>query len=100
MTFRIHTSVDEKAVTFSLSGQLDDEGIAELRRLFDDRKGGPQLILDLNETGLVGRNAIRSLKVFERRGIQLVNIPMYVRDWMSKETEQRRTNGTTLKKQK
>ena len=83
MTFRIQTFVGKAAVTFSVSGRLDEEGIAELRRLFDQHADGHQIDLDLNEVGLVERDAIRALAGFESSGIRLINSPMYVRNWMS-----------------
>ena len=96
MTFRIQKSIDKRAVTLSLSGQLDDEGIAELRRLIDHYTDGHQLILDLEDVGLVDGDAIRSLTVFESLGIRLVNSPIYVRDWMSREVGK----GVNYKKSK
>ena len=88
MTFRIHKTIDERTVTLSLSGQLDDEGIAELRRLFDRYIDGHQLVLDLNDVRLVESDAIHALTAFERRGIRLINSPMYVTDWMSREASE------------
>ena len=90
MTFRIHKTIDKRTVTLSLSGQLDDEGIAELRRLFDRYTDGHQLVLDLNDVRLVESDAIRALTVFERDGIRLINSPMYVSDWMSGEASEGR----------
>jgi len=87
MTYRIQTSLDENGVTLALSGQLDHEGISELRRLFDYHGNRHQLILDLNDVSLVQREAIGSLRLFERLGIRLINSPAYVRDWMSNERQ-------------
>ena len=70
-------------MTISFSGPLDGEGIAELRRLFDQNINGHQVVLDLEDVGLVDGNGIRALAAFESYGIRLANSPMYVRDWIA-----------------
>lgn len=86
MTFRIETSAGEESVTFSLSGQLDAHGIAELKKLVDEHESGHRVIFDLKEVALVDRFAVRALAVFEKLGVLVVNSPTYVRDWMIHET--------------
>ena len=78
-------------MTLSLSGRLDADVIAELRRLFDQYTDGRQLILDLSEVGLVERGAIRPLAAFESYGIWVINCPTYVHDWMSMEAGEKAT---------
>lgn len=82
MTFRIQTSVSEENVTFAVSGRLDVDGIAELKRLLDGYRESHRLILDLRDVGLVDRFSIQSLTAFEGNGVRLVNCPPYVRDWI------------------
>ena len=83
MSFRIQTSVDDWTIRIAFSGSLDHEGIAELRRLFDQNTNGHQLVLDLEELGQIDGNGIRALAAFESYGVHLVNSPMYVRDWIA-----------------
>jgi hypothetical protein len=82
MAFRIQTSVNEKTVTFSVSGRLGAEGIAELKRLLEGYPEGHRFVVDLKDVGLVERIGIRSLTAFEGAGVRLVNCPPYVRDWI------------------
>ena len=85
MTLRIETSVNGKAVTFALSGQLDALGSVELQRLFDDHKEGKRFVLDLKDVRLVDRSAVRFLAFCEHGGMQIKNCPAYIRDWISRE---------------
>jgi anti-anti-sigma regulatory factor len=82
MAFRIETSVNEETVTFTVSGRLDVDGIAELKRMLEGYREEDRLVLDLEDLGLVDRFIIRSLTAFEAAGIRLVNCPPYVRDWI------------------
>jgi hypothetical protein len=85
MTFRIQTSVKKKTITFTVSGRLDVDGIAELKRMLEGYREGHSLVLDLKDLGLVDRFVIRSLTAFEGAGVRLVNCPPYVRDWILKD---------------
>ncbi len=85
MAFRIETSVEKKSVTFKVSGRLDVDGIAELKRMSEEYREDYCLVLDLEDLGLTDRFVIRSLTAFEVAGVLLVNCPHYVRDWILKE---------------
>ena len=87
MAFRIQTYTGEETVTFSLSGQLDAQGIAELNRLVGEHETSHRVIVDLKDVGLVDRFAVRSLAVLEKLGVRLVNSPTYLRHWMTHEKE-------------
>ena len=82
MTFRIQTSVDWKVVIFRLSGQLDVESVYELQRLFGVYGNDRKFILDLNDVGLVEREALKFLAGCKANGAQLQNCPAYVREWI------------------
>jgi hypothetical protein len=82
MAFHIQTSVNDDNVTFAVSGRLDVNGIAELKGLMYGYRKCHRLVLDLKDVGLVDRFAIQSLTAFEGNGVQLVNCPLYVRDWI------------------
>ncbi|MBV9215774.1 MAG: hypothetical protein JO053_06315 [Acidobacteria bacterium] len=95
MTFRIEKRTGKEGVIFSLSGRLDAEGIAELRRLLNESKNGHRSIVDLRDVDLFDREALRSLAGCELNGIEVTNTPAYVRDWMKKESRRRprKSNG-------
>ncbi|MGD9627626.1 MAG: STAS domain-containing protein [Pyrinomonadaceae bacterium] len=82
MAFRIQTTVNKETVTFKVSGRLDVDGIAELKRMLEGYREEDRLVLDLEDLGLVDRFVIRSLTAFEVAGVRLVNCPPYVRDWI------------------
>lgn len=87
MTLRIETSINGKAVTFTLSGRLDARGTVELNRLVDDHGEEKHLIVDLTDVRLVDRSAVKFLAFCESGGIQLENCPGYIRDWISREEQ-------------
>ena len=87
MAFRIQTSVNEESVTFAVSGRLDVDGIAELKRLLEGYREGQSLVVDLKDIALVVRFAVQSLTAFEGNGVRLVNCPTYVRDWILRNVE-------------
>jgi hypothetical protein len=78
---RIRRSGDAKLATFTLSGRIEEKHIAELQELFD-AEGDVRLTLDLEEVRLVDREAVRFLASCEARGIQLINCPSYIREWI------------------
>jgi hypothetical protein len=95
MTLRIETSVNGKAVTFALSGQLDAPGAVELQRLFDDYKGERRFVLDLKDVRLVDRSAVKFLAFCEADGMRIENCAAYIREWISREEPTERLPGKT-----
>jgi anti-anti-sigma regulatory factor len=85
MTLRIQRSAKEDVVTFTLSGRIKAEEIAELQRLFEIERQGHCIVLDLKEVKLVDQDAVRFLAGCEANGTQLVNCPAYVREWIARE---------------
>jgi hypothetical protein len=69
-------------VVFTLSGQMDEEDIAELETLIRSESNGSRKILDLKDLTLVGRDAISFLERCEADGITLKNCPAYIREWI------------------
>ena len=68
-------------VTYMLSGEIEDEDIAELEALIRSEAKGPY-ILDLKNLSLVGQNAIAFLDRCEANGMTLKNCPAYIREWI------------------
>jgi len=79
---RIQRSVNGEVV-FTLSGQMDEEPIAELETLISSEANGSRIILDLKDLTLVNENAITFLDRCEANSITLKNCPAYVREWIN-----------------
>jgi hypothetical protein len=71
-------------VVFALSGQLDEEGIAELETLLRSEKDGHRIVLDIKELRLIGRDAVGFLERCETGNITLKNCAAYVREWITR----------------
>jgi len=70
-------------VVFTLSGQIDDEPIAELETLISSETSERRIILDLKDLTLVNENAITFFVRCEANSITLKNCPAYVREWIN-----------------
>ena len=81
--FRIHESEGHAFVTFSLSGRIQSEQVAELRTLLESEHR--RVVLDLQEVTLVDRDAVQFLRLCESHRTQLRNCPAYVHEWIIKE---------------
>jgi hypothetical protein len=80
---RIQRSANGEAV-FTLSGQMDQEGIAELEKLIRSEANGSHIVLDLKDLTLAGRDAVGFLERWEAKGIVLKNCAGYLREWISR----------------
>jgi anti-anti-sigma regulatory factor len=76
---------EKREVVFTLSGQMDDEPIAQLETLINSETKGRRVILDLKDVTLVNENAIAFLMRCEANSITLTNCPGYVREWINAE---------------
>ena len=79
---RIQRSANEEVV-FTLSGQMDEEPIAELETLINSEANGIRIVLDLKDVTLVNGDAINFLERCESNRIALKNCPAYVREWIN-----------------
>ena len=71
-----------------VSGRIDVTYVATLRESMEKEKttkGG--LAIDLTEVTLVSQEAVEALAVAEANGIELRHCPAYVREWVSRATE-------------
>jgi anti-anti-sigma regulatory factor len=88
MTFRIERLVDrENAIVLHVCGQVDIECLNTLKELLEAENA--EIVLDLSEVTLAGRDAATFLAVCEFKGIELRNCPAFLRGWV--DTEQGRT---------
>jgi hypothetical protein len=76
-------------VVFTLSGQMEEEPIAELETLINSESNGRRIVLDLKDLTLVNEDAITFFVRCEANSIALKNCPAYVREWIN---AQRREN--------
>ena len=72
-------------VVFTLSGQMDEEPIAELETLINSEANGRRIVLDLKDLTLVNEDAITFLERCESNSITLENCPPYIREWIKRE---------------
>jgi anti-anti-sigma regulatory factor len=70
-------------VLFTLSGQMDEESIAELETLINSESNRRRIVLDLKDLTLANEDAIRFLVRCEANSITLENCPAYVREWIN-----------------
>ena len=71
------------SINLKLSGRLHADGLAELQAEIE--KCNPLPSLDLEEVTLLDRDSVRFLIRCESEGVQLVNCPLYVQEWISRE---------------
>ena len=81
---RIQRSVNGEVV-FTLSGQMDEEPIAELETLINSESNGRRIVLDLKDLTLVNEDAITFLERCESNSITLENCPPYIREWIKRQ---------------
>ena len=85
MTLRIERSARQRFTVFTLSGRMEAEQVAELKKLFD--RDYRNIILDLWDLRLADRDAVRFLRGCEADGMKLENCPLYIREWMDREKD-------------
>ena len=85
MTLRIDVTPFGPGVAFHLAGRVRAENLGELER--DIAREGGSVVLDLHEVTLVDVDVVRFLKNAEGSGIELVNCPPFVREWISRERD-------------
>jgi hypothetical protein len=87
MAFRIDTAARGRSTVFLLSGRIEKQAIAELRRLFECQKGCRDIVLDLKDLGVIDRDVIHFFVRCEADGVKLDNCTPYIREWMEREKD-------------
>ena len=72
-------------VVFTLSGEIDEEHIAELETYIRAEANAPSIVLDLKDITLAGRDAVNFLERCEADGVTLKNCASYVREWITRQ---------------
>jgi hypothetical protein len=80
---RIDRQSKGMSTNLKLSGRIQADGLSEL--LAEIEKCDLLPSLDLEEVTLLDRDSVRFLIRCESEGIQLVNCPLYVREWITRE---------------
>jgi hypothetical protein len=87
---KIQRSANGKVV-FTLSGRIETEDVVELQRLFDLETTDHPIVLDLKDVTLADRDAVNFLMRCEDDGIRLENCPPYIREWVERGREMKRS---------
>jgi hypothetical protein len=72
---------------FILSGRIEKQAIAELRRLFELQTNYRDIVLDLKDVGVIDREVMRFFVRCEANGVKLENCAAYIREWMEREKD-------------
>ena len=80
---RIEKETDGCVSRLKLSGRIQSDCIARIRSGMNDDCA--RKILDLREITLVDVAVVRFLISCENEGVELVECPLYVREWMLRE---------------
>jgi anti-anti-sigma regulatory factor len=87
MTFRIETAARGRFTVFTLSGRIEKEAIAELRRLFEFQTDYRDIVLDLKDVSVIDHDVMQFFLRCEADGVKLENRPGHVREWMEREKD-------------
>jgi hypothetical protein len=87
MSFRIESAARGRFTVFILSGWIEKQAIAELRRLFECQSDYRDIVLDLKDVGVIDRDVMRFFVSCEADGVKLENCAAYIREWMKREKE-------------
>src|SRR6266542_4761384 len=74
MTFRIESEARGGSTVFVLSGRIEKQAIAELRRLFELQSDFCDIVLDLKDVGVVDRDVVCFFVRCEADGVKLVSL--------------------------
>ena len=87
MAFRIEIAARGRFTVFILSGHVETQAIAELRRLCEFQRDYRDIVVDLKDVSLVDREAMRFFMRCEADGVKLENCTPYIREWMDREKD-------------
>jgi anti-anti-sigma regulatory factor len=84
MTLRIERDSSRGFTVLKLIGQIRSGDVEQLAAQLDGQSG---VVLDLDELALVDAAVVRYLSASEERGVELLNCPPYIREWIKREKE-------------
>ena len=80
---RIEKLLGKTPTVLRLSGRIQEENLPELQTEIEQCTDSPKL--DLKYVNLLDRSSVRFLIQCESRGMQLVNSPLFIREWIKRE---------------
>ena len=86
MTLKIEIASDGETATLRLCGQIDQDHLDAIET--ELRRYRPRLVFDLAEAMLVDRAVVQFLAAREGEGVELLNCPRYIREWIHREVSQ------------
>jgi hypothetical protein len=86
MTLKIESAFDGKTATLRLSGRIEEDHLVAIQE--EVRRYQPRLVFDHGEATLVDREVVRFLAEREMEGVELVECPRYIREWIVRERSQ------------
>ena len=87
MTFRIETVARGRLNVFLLSGGIEAQATAELRRLLAFQTRARNVVIDLKDVTFVDREGMRFFMDCEADGMTLESCTPYVREWIEREKD-------------
>jgi hypothetical protein len=80
--------IGEDLVVLCISGRITGQHAEMLRDVLEEE--GDALAIDLKNVSLVDREAVKLLALSEANGTELRNCPPYIREWVTRETTERK----------
>jgi hypothetical protein len=78
---RIEKLLGRAPTVLKLSGRIQEENLSELQTEIEQCAGSPKL--DLKDVNLLDRPSVRFLTQCESHGMQLVNCPLFIQEWIT-----------------
>lgn len=86
MTLKIESAFDGKTATLRLCGRIEGDHLDAIQA--EIRRYTPRLVFNLGEATLVDREVVLFLSSLEIEGVELVECPRYIREWIARERSQ------------
>ena len=83
MTLRIEQFSQPGKTVLKLIGQIHSEDLEDFKA--QTLEAGPGMAFDLDELTLVDVGVVRYLVECEGRGVEVLNCPPYIREWIKRE---------------
>ncbi|HEX4379712.1 MAG TPA: hypothetical protein VH022_06750 [Candidatus Acidoferrum sp.] len=87
MTLRIEQSSQQGRTVLKLIGQIHSEDLDDFRA--QTLGAGPGMAFDLDELTLVDAGVVRYFGECEERGVEVLNCPPYIREWIKRERDRK-----------
>ena len=82
-------------VVFRVSGQLTGENVAEMEALLAAERKGRRIVLDCTDLRSVDAEAVKFLEKWEADSIKLKNCGLYIREWIRRERQERKSSRSS-----